>query len=350
MPRVSVLLPVRNEEPYLDACIQSLLEQSYQDFEIICVDDASTDKTSQILAGYNNPKLKIFTCQTSLVGPEYDFPGIYEYMLCRANGDLIAHIGGDDICQLDRLEEQVAAFDQDPDLMICHSAAAHIDAKSRLLPTNFTSPAYSQQNLLRMLFAWNFVAFPTTMIRREAFQPRAGTGMAHDYDLWLRTAGKDKYRYLPDRLIYYRTQNNCSSNPNGQKNSRQTTYQARRDRRAQLDILELFPEIPDTNQARTAAYLEMGNLWLAGNCPDLEMAMREYLEADKLMPDRWEIAHNACVVSDLMGYKQGALEALAKLPVTDLVNRTRLLAKGILHGRHKLATGHEICPNIYKSA
>ena len=109
-PRVSVLIPVYNCAPWIGQAIESVLAQSYQDFEIIVADDGSTDQTAQIVQRF--PRVRY--CRQSHTG----VAAARNLALSRARGDLITFLDGDDLWQPDKLQLQVTYLQEHPECKI----------------------------------------------------------------------------------------------------------------------------------------------------------------------------------------------------------------------------------------
>lgn len=122
--KVSVLIVTYNHENYIEGTIESVLNQTYQNFELIIVDDASTDNTSSlIMKGYlHHPKI------TYIRNPvNYGVTKTYNAALRASTGDLIAFLDGDDLFYPNKLEKQVKLFEEDPDLALSGHDVDYID-------------------------------------------------------------------------------------------------------------------------------------------------------------------------------------------------------------------------------
>ncbi|WP_157547625.1 glycosyltransferase family 2 protein [Hymenobacter sp. DG25A] len=110
---VSILLPVYNVEDFIHKTIYSLLNQTYQDLEIIVVDDRSTDRTVEKIREINDPRIKLIVNETNLGRAGSDNVGM-QYV----KGEYVAKMDGDDICHPERLARQVAVLDSRPDINV----------------------------------------------------------------------------------------------------------------------------------------------------------------------------------------------------------------------------------------
>ncbi|MDQ4061967.1 MAG: glycosyltransferase [Pseudomonadota bacterium] len=201
-PSVSVLMSVYNGAPFLDAAIDSIRAQSFDDFEFIIIDDGSTDATPAILARHAvaDPRIRILS-QRNL--------GLIAALnrgLAEASGVYVARMDADDIAKPHRLERQIGMLDSDRRLVLVGSRYEVIDAQGAVLrPGDVpTDPARIRETLDRT----NCIAHPTVLMRRDAVLAAGGYRRAYllceDYDLWLRLAEAGDLLNLPDRLLSYR--------------------------------------------------------------------------------------------------------------------------------------------------
>jgi glycosyltransferase involved in cell wall biosynthesis len=190
--RVSVVVKSYNHAPYIAQTIQSVLDQSFQDFELLITDDGSTDGTAAVAASFSDPRIDLKV----LPGNE----GISAAMnatIARASGEYIAILNSDDYAMPGRLERQVAFLEEHGDVDALFGLPHTIDENGK--PTasyfDFTSalglPDFSRASWLRrFFFVGNCLCAPTAMIRRAAYE-RVGqydcrlTNL-QDYDMWIR--------------------------------------------------------------------------------------------------------------------------------------------------------------------
>ncbi|HEY5345943.1 MAG TPA: glycosyltransferase family 2 protein, partial [Verrucomicrobiae bacterium] len=115
-PRISIIMPVWNGEKFLAAAVDSLLAQTFSDFELLVIDDGSTDRTPEILRAYADPRLRVL---------RLDHGGIVvalNHGLSQAGADWIARLDADDISLPRRLELQWQAVNRRPRTVLCHTA------------------------------------------------------------------------------------------------------------------------------------------------------------------------------------------------------------------------------------
>lgn len=197
-PRISVCMTVYNGEDYLRPAIDSLLAQDYADFEILVVDNGSTDGTAAILAGYDHPRLRKLRCE------HVSYTQVKKLVTGEAQGELLAVLDADDIARPDRLSRQAAMFDADPQLALVGSWVRLIDGQDQELG-QLRPPADHVDLVDRMPFE-NPIAHSSFMFRKAAAMAVGGyrqdLGYAPDFglELALCQAGY-KLAVVPELLI-----------------------------------------------------------------------------------------------------------------------------------------------------
>jgi glycosyl transferase family 2 len=199
---VSVVLPVHKSEAYLAASIESILAQSFRDWELLAIDDGLSDKSSTILHSFaaDDPRVTVI--------PDAGAPFVAKLVrgLALAHGELIARMDADDIAHRDRFAQQVAFLDAHPEVAVLGSAVTLIDALGRAM-RDVQYPE-SPAAVAEFLSTGSALAHPAVMMRRDAVIAVGGYRPAYqyaeDYDLWLRMAERYALANLPDRLLYYR--------------------------------------------------------------------------------------------------------------------------------------------------
>lgn len=197
MPRVSVVLTAHNEEGVIAEAISSIVAQTFSDFELVVVDDGSTDRTVEIVERFRDPRLRVIR-QMNTGQPVAMNSGIRA-----AAGDLIARHDADDLSLPQRFSRQVAFLDAHPEIALVGTGAVMRDAQSRDRP--FRALTTSRQ--IRLALAWgNPIVHTSVMMRRSALEAvGAYTDMQfEDYDLWIRMAESFPLANLPDPLVIRR--------------------------------------------------------------------------------------------------------------------------------------------------
>jgi glycosyltransferase involved in cell wall biosynthesis len=202
MPKISVILPVYNGQDYLAEAIESVLSQSFRDFELIIINDGSTDSSPEIIGKFDDPRIRFF--QQSNQG----LAATLNRAISLARGEYIARQDQDDVCLPSRFEKQINFLEANPDVgMVGTSAEIWVgnERTSRLLkhPTDDASIKFS------LLFDNHFI-HSSVMIRRSVFEKVDGYAVdfsrqpPEDYELWSRIMKKYKLANLPDVLMAYR--------------------------------------------------------------------------------------------------------------------------------------------------
>lgn len=200
-PSVSVLMPAFNAGQYLKLAVESILNQTYADFELIIVDDGSTDNSFDALIGFNDSRIKIIRNKQNL-----GLIATRNIAVSNARGPLVACLDADDIALPTRLKKQVEAFDADRDLALLGCQAYLLDEQGRKF--GVVDVPTSDEKIRRTIFRHNNMIHSGVMMRRGVLNavgdyPR-DFALAEDYALWLRLIINHKVMNLPERLVQYR--------------------------------------------------------------------------------------------------------------------------------------------------
>ena len=202
VPRVSFLMAVHDDAPFLPATIRGVLGQTFGDFEVVAVDDASTDETPAILRASGDPRVRVLRNERNLGQVRSLNRGLRE---CR--GELIARIDGDDICESGRLMAQVRHLDAHPELAGCATWTTEIDEHDREIGAvePCGDPDYVRWSLCHTLRLYH----STMTVRRRVLEAAGGYGeespAGEDYRLWARLVGDGaRLGVVERRLVRYR--------------------------------------------------------------------------------------------------------------------------------------------------
>lgn len=204
-PHVSVVLAVYNGRPYIAAALDGLLAQTYRDFEVIVVDDASTDGTWECLSAYavRDPRFRLLRNERNR-GVAHS----RNRALAEARGRLIACHDADDVSHPERLARQVSLLESQPGIGMVGTAPEFIDSAGQPLPNDNFPVLTGDPELQRQLLVANCFVAGSVMLRRECLE-RVGRydqslAPSEDYDLWLRLAEVTQLATLPEPLYAYR--------------------------------------------------------------------------------------------------------------------------------------------------
>lgn len=201
---ISVILPIYNAEKTLNRTLDSIFSQTFQDFEIIAINDQSTDSSLEILKSYQNQKIRILNTK------DINQKGIVaalNYGIKESTRKLIARIDSDDLMAPTRLSAQFAEFQKNPELLLCSSDASLIDENNNILGGSLIST----DNLEELDYKCCII-HPSVMFKKEFFVNNnlfynSDFEYAEDYELWLRLRNivtGNYYKHIKEPLIAYR--------------------------------------------------------------------------------------------------------------------------------------------------
>jgi hypothetical protein len=271
-PRVSVVLPVHKSEAYVGAAVESILAQSFGDWELLAADDGLSHATSAILQSFaaRDARVKV------VLAAGAPFVAKLSRGVALSQAGLVARMDADDIAHPDRFARQVAFLDAHPEVAVVGSAVALIDAHGHAL-RDVQYPE-SPAAVAALLATGSALAHPSVMMRRAAVLAvgsyRSAYEYAEDYDLWLRIAERYKLANLPERLLLYRQHADKLSNAfAGQQAlaTRVAQFAAQRRRRGSPDptdgLTTLSPRdlgrFAPSPEERSAAALDVADAYLA---------------------------------------------------------------------------------------
>jgi glycosyltransferase involved in cell wall biosynthesis len=207
MPRTSVIVPAYNSARYLKAALTSVLIQTVSDWEIILVDDGSTDNTRETVAAlqpaFGNKLKYVYQSNRGL-------PGARNAGIRQSSGELLALLDADDVWLPNRLERGLASLDSDSRCGLVHAKIAMIDARGEFTGCPpAPSPKYLSGHIARYLYDRRaHVLCPTVLVRRRCLDDVGlfdeGLRATEDRDLWYRIARRYQVAYIPEVLACYR--------------------------------------------------------------------------------------------------------------------------------------------------
>jgi glycosyltransferase involved in cell wall biosynthesis len=256
MPKVSIILSTYNHGSFVGKAIQSILEQTFKDFELIVIDDASKDGTVKVLKLINDPRVKVFY-NTKNLGVNVN----RNKYIQMSTGEYIAIMNADDEWLPSKLEKQVKFLDVNPGIGAVFTQARIIDNngndfddKEHKYYQAFKEPNRTRYEWLNlMFFAGNNLCHPSVLMRKKCHEDIGyydlRLGQMVDYDLWIRLCLQYEIHVLPDELVRFRIlsdESNISGNrPDANKRVRWVGTQILKHYlqiRTASEFLKIFPE------------------------------------------------------------------------------------------------------------
>lgn len=209
MPGVSIIIPTYNSARFLPATLESVFNQTYRDYEVLVVDDGSTDNTREVLAPYLERIIYIYQENSERSAARNN-------ALSHANGDLIAFIDSDDLWQPEKLERQVAVMDAYPEVALVFCQSYYIDESGARVAFcgNWIDGKKADglviANYYDELMLGNVVSCgSSTAVMRRRVLDQAGwfdvmLSDGEDWDVWLRLSRFGPFAYIPEPLSFYR--------------------------------------------------------------------------------------------------------------------------------------------------
>jgi glycosyltransferase involved in cell wall biosynthesis len=200
MPEVSVIIPAYNSARYLQEAVDSVLAQTFDDFEVLVIDDGSTDDTEAVMRRYGAPVRYIRQRNGGVASARNR--GIQE-----ASGRYIAFLDADDTWYANKLGRQLAALEQHPDARFCYSAFTVVDSQMRELFVRRSDRRGSAVEDL--LTRGNVVGSICTVLADRSLFAAAGgfdpaLSQCADWDMWVRLAVHTEFLYIDEPLVTYR--------------------------------------------------------------------------------------------------------------------------------------------------
>ncbi len=215
MPKVSIIIPSFNHEQFVAETIQSVLDQTYQDFEIVITDDGSTDSTVDIIKTFADRRIKLFCFQQNQGASR-----AANNCIDHSSGEYIAMLSSDDAFYPEKLEKQVEFLEKHTEIGAVFSQAEIINEQGGLLEKedHFYQTAFLQEN--RNRFEWlryfffngNCLCHPSALIRRQCYehvgQYKEYYAQLPDLDFWTRLCSHYDIHIIPEKLIKFRVRDN----------------------------------------------------------------------------------------------------------------------------------------------
>jgi glycosyltransferase involved in cell wall biosynthesis len=205
-PLVGIIMPVYNQERFVHVAIKSVLMQTYDNWELIIVDDGSIDNTLKAISNFNDPRIRIVSHEH--LGLE-GLSQTYNKALSISSGEIIAILEGDDYWPVDKLEKQVKSL-EDPEVVLSFGLCLYVDEKGNILGkskgVNFNEARGCK--LRKMFFFSNFIPSVTVMVRKKMLISHGFIGINGvpfvDFPTWFSLTYKGKFVYVNDILGNWR--------------------------------------------------------------------------------------------------------------------------------------------------
>ncbi len=249
-PVVSVIMPTYNRADYLKKAVQSVLDQTFSNFEIIIINNYSTDNTLDVISAFNDDRIKVINFKNEGIIAKSRNQGIMQSV-----GKYVAFLDDDDLWCPDKLELQIKYMGEHPEFDLIYSNALIIDeheTKKGLLKDS--KDAKTGQVFLDLLYE-NFIPVLTVLMKREIietnglFNEDPSMRAAEDYEYWLRTSLKFNFGYIDEALTLYRIHSeSVSMNTNRPLLTQKT-----------LRSFMFYPEVPEKYYKNIAYNIERLN-------------------------------------------------------------------------------------------
>ncbi|MDX5368265.1 MAG: glycosyltransferase [Alphaproteobacteria bacterium] len=212
-PRISIVMPVFNAAPFLAQSIGSALAQSFDSFELIILDDGSTDGSQEAVEALaHDPRIRL-----APMGKRQGPFVLRNRGIDMARGSLIAFLDADDHWHPDKLARQVAALDAHPEAGLCHTLVQDITEDGQPIPERLIDMSAFQGDCFRRLLRLNGIGNSSVVVPKRVFEVVGGFDETFryrgDWEMWTRIAHRFPVIYLDAPLTFYRLHaNNVSWN------------------------------------------------------------------------------------------------------------------------------------------
>lgn len=324
---ISVCMTVYNGEPFLKECIDSILSQSFHDFELLIVDDGSTDSTVNIILSYQDKRIR-------LLKNKHDYISSLNLLLKEARGLYIARMDADDIMLPERLQIQYDFLETHPEIGILGGASFFFNKEKE-----FLGESLSGEITVENLINGNYLSHPTVMMRKKMLKDhglsyRQDFIYAEDYDLWCQAALAGIRIYnLKEPLIKYRMSANQVSTLHSAKQA-EAASSVQRSMLCKLNCEEIKYSIKDDTKIKTTDNLLTVVIPFLNEKEEVENTVREIR---RTVGDRVDII----VINDCSYDRYPYGEKLLCYNVNYLFNTQR---KGVAASRDY---GVQICKTPY---
>ena len=265
-PKVTVLMPVYNEEKYLPESIESILSQTFKNFDFLIIDDGSTDNSEKIIRSYNDSRIQIL-----LNGKNIGIVKTLNKGLKLSKGKYIVRMDADDVSLPERLEKQITYMEENPETGVLGCNIRNVDKNLNFISENLR-PITHYQNLWKLLYKTNMmhptVVFRKSVLSKNGYNYNSKFKRCEDYELWSRLAYVTVIEQIPDILVMRRHHEGAITKWDSLKVS-QVTYSI-----SGININRLFSNKMDSNRIDNLVSYLNGSYndserWWSNVCYDL---------------------------------------------------------------------------------
>lgn len=262
-PTVSVIIAAYNAEPYIRACIESILRQGYRDLEAVVVDDGSTDGTGRILDLLAGDDARVRVIHGQNAGPAK--ARNEAFLLSR--GRYVVIMDADDLMLPGKIESQVRYLETHPDISVAYTDSCYCDERGNQLP-GLSGSGLSKRpegDVFPDIIAGNFITVHAAMVRRECLETVGlhddRSDLIGDWDLWTRVAARYRFAHLEPPGVVYRIHPSMSA-------SQHQLDRQRRQREATMDRIAAHPRFRLlSGRARAGYHYSRGRFLMAAGAP-----------------------------------------------------------------------------------
>ncbi|WP_017317902.1 glycosyltransferase family 2 protein [Mastigocladopsis repens] len=200
MPKVSVVIPAYNSMKYLPETLESVLLQIFTDFEVLIINDGSSDNIVQWASEIVDPRVKLISQKNQ------GLPSARNTGITKAQGEYIAFLDADDLWEPTKLSKQVRCLDNNPAVGLVHTWMLLINEQGK--STGRVMESNAEGDVWQQLVEKNVIACPSVMVRRCCFETVGvfdrNLRSVEDWDMWIRIAARYPFAVIKEPLAYYR--------------------------------------------------------------------------------------------------------------------------------------------------
>lgn len=212
---VSICIPAYNNEKVIERTLKALVNQTYQNIEIIVVDDCSRDRTCDVVNSLNDDRIKLFQNENNL-----GMSGNWNMCVSKANGEFVKLICADDILEPDSIEKEVKCISENQNIVMTINDSKMINDSDEEVGT---FPRYHKKGIIngktlaqKSLIVSNYFGMPSAVLmRKSVFDKVGGFDYAYhyilDFDLWIRIALEGDVYVMPEKLNHFRLRSDSNT-------------------------------------------------------------------------------------------------------------------------------------------